>query len=806
MNLWFDVKYASRLMINSWGYSLMCVAVVALSVGLAVWSCALAYSQSWRPLPYPDGDWWYSLQIATDKGGRVRPVVDAYTWQQLAERNASADHLGAFASRAMVLSEGEATTTLRGALISPTLFAATSHAPLLGRAFVGSDADRDGAAVAIISYTTWQTYFAGDRNIIGRTARIDATPVRIVGVMPEDFFTFLDFEIWMPLRLPKLARPEESTLTLTPFVRVRPPGDPARIELELQRIVDDVSRGYPRLFNAARRVALIPAARTYSHGNKPIVMMISLVALGVMLIGCVNISMVFLARLLERSRELALRTALGASRGRLLRQSLLETALIVAVGLLAGFFLAFLGIEWTHGIDAFGSRILADGRSADLPMLRWFDFVVAVIAAVAMWLLSTLVPAWRVAKHDPAAVLAGSGKGTNVRASNRSVSVLVGLQVVISCIVLVTCGSLVTAVTAESNKPTGLSTSGVLLSTYPTTFDARYTNTSARIRYWDELATRIKRDVTGGDVAFTSAPPTRPARIAVAIDGRETSPNEGTLMLPVSVVSESYFEVLGIALRKGRIFDATDNDRSLKVAIIDEKMAARFWPGEDAIGKRIRLNSSADGWLTIVGVVSAVRGTAYRPDADLGSIYQPIRQAAPPAFHVLVKMPPGGDRRPALRAAAFAVDRDLPLHNLQLFDDYHAAINIGNKAMVQVFIAIALVTALLAASGLFGLISRAVAQRTQEVGIRRALGATRWRSTAMFMRQGAIYLGVAVAGLAIGVMLTPLLSRAIPNIFDFVIGVTAGVLVLMSIVIATASYLPTRRAVALEPGDALRYE
>src|SRR6185436_13520246 len=503
----------------------------------------------------------------------------------------------------------------------------------------------------------------------------------------------------------------------------------------------------------------------------------------------VNISMVFLARLLERSRELALRTALGASRGRLLRQCLLETALIVLVGLAVGYGLAVLGMRWVEGIDSFGRQIFATGRSTNLPQLRAFDLVAAVIAAMVIWLLSTLIPASRIAKQDAAVVLAGSGKGATIRGSNRSVALLVGLQVVISCVVLVTCGNVVLAVRRETSRPTGLNTSQVLLSTNPTGFGARYPEPLQRIRYWEDLTASIERRLPGAQVAFTTAPPSRPVRVPASIETQQGTDHQGALTLPLTIVSENYFTMMGVGLRSGRLFDSTDNSGSLAVAIVDEKMAARFWPDHDALGKRVQLNSTDNGsWLTIVGVVSSVPGAPFRVDADLGSIYQPLRQTAPQSFQVLVRLPSSStDARAALRAAAFAVDRDLPLHNLQLLDDYLAAVKMGTAAMIPVFSAISLITAMLAASGLFGLISRSVAQRTQEVGIRRAMGATVWRSTSMFLRQGAVYLTVAFAGLGLGVIIMPLLSRAIPNILESVVPVTAAVVLLMAAVISIAS-------------------
>ncbi|HUP59932.1 MAG TPA: ABC transporter permease [Thermoanaerobaculia bacterium] len=809
MNFWFDLKYAWRLLLKSKGYSLICASVVALSVGLAVWTYTLAYSQVLKPLPFPGSERWYSVQIAADAAARPRPSIDAYTWQELLKRNRSADHLGAFARQPAVLSEGQATTSLRGGAISPRLLTAAGVAPLLGRVFEETDGKSEAGAVAILSFGTWQQYFAGDPNIVGKTARIDAEPVQIIGVMPKEFFAaFEDFEILRPLQVPNLASPQESAMTVYPLIVLRENQEPAAIANEMKLVVDDVNGDYPKLFNSGRHVALIPASRIFTHGVTPIITMMSLMAAGVLLLGCLNISMVFLARLLERSRELALRNALGASRPRLLRQCLLESGLVVLAGLVGGYVLAFLGVEWTHTINRFGQRILADGASGNLPVMRPVDIVTAVIFATTIWLLSTLIPAWRVTRQDAAVVLAGSGKGANVRGSNRTVGLLVGLQVVVSCIVLVTCGNVVLGIHKEVSKPAGLNTAQVMLSTYPTVFDARFSETSQRQRYWENLAAAIRSKVPGSEVAFTTAAPTRPARVAASIETRQGDDKQGALTLPLTVVSENYFHLLDIRLRSGRLFDSTDNSESLKVAVIDEQMAARYWPDQNVLGKRIQLNATKNrDWLTIIGVVSNVAGVPYRQDANLGTIYQPLRQAVPSAFQVLVKLPQTAtDSRVALRAAAFAVDRDLPLHNLQMFDDYLAAVNLSYPAMVRVFIVIALITATLAASGLFGLISRSVAQRTQEVGIRRALGATAWRATSMFLRQGALYLTVAFIGLGLGVMVLPLFSRAFPNILDHVIPVTLGVVLLMAAVISTASYWPTRRAVALEPGDALRYE
>lgn len=807
-----DLKYAWRLLIKSKGYSLICVSVVALSVGLVVFAYSLLYSQLLKPLGFPDSDRWYSLQIAPT-GNRGVPIVDAYTYQELVRNSRSIDHLGAFTTESetrdgnpVVLSEGQASMPIRAVEITPRLFATTRVPPLLGRTFEESDGLAGAAPVAIISYDAWQTYFAADRNIVGRMTRINAAPVQIIGVMPKDFFFFQDFEVWRPLHIPQLARPGDSPLMLSPMILLREGQNPEALVGQMQPTIERVNKDYPDLYKSTRTVKLYPALRWVTHAQTTVVLMVCIMAAALLLLGCVNISMVFLARLLERSRELALRTALGASRWRLMRQCLMETAPIVFLGLIIGWGLAAVAVQWAAGIGDFFAQTLAMGRFPNLLGLRSIDMLIAIAAAVAIWLISTLVPAWRIVRQEASTVLAGSGKGSSSRGPNRTVGPIVGMQVLVSSFVLVTCGNMVLAVYDEVAQPTGINTANIMITTYPTVLGERYQEPSQRLRYWEDLSAAIATRIPGSQTAFATAIPMIPEAVPAAIETRQGTKNQGLFTLPVTAVSDDYFKLLGLSVRSGRLFDRTDDSASLNVAVIDELMVERYWPGQDVIGKRVQLNPADNGpWLTIVGVVSGVSGEPYSKSD--GAIYRPMRQALPPEFRLIVKLPnAASDSRAALRAAAFSVDRDLPLQNLQMFDVYMAARNLKWTSLVQTFTAIALVAAVLAASGLFGLISQSVVRRTQEVGIRRALGATSWQATTMFTRQGTVYMVIAILGVALETVMLPLISRNIPNILDQVVPVTLAVVLLNAAVILTASYFPSRRAVALEPGDALRYE
>ena len=806
LNLWFDLKFAWRMLLKMPGYSLLCTVVVALSVGLALWSYVALYNAMLKPLPFPGSDRWLSVQIAPKATASGDPAMDAYTYQEVLRHNRTAKHLGAFVPRAAVLSEGHASTSLRAAAISPSLLAAMQIPPSAGWLFTAADSQVGAAPTVILSFDTWQHYFAADPGIIGKQARIDGQPMQIVGVMPQDYLIFQDFELWLPLRLDTLARPGDSTLVVSAFVAL---GDGQNVDAlldEMQSGVTAVNKNYPEAFDAGRHVELYPAHIMYFHDNVPIIGTLNFLAATVLLLGCMNIGMIFFARLLERNRELALRMALGASRWRLLQQCLLESVFVVLAGLLLGVALAALGLRWADGMGDYTNRIQALGRGPEFAM-RPFDLLIAASVAVVIWLLSTLIPAWRIAKQDAAAVLAGGGKGVAGVGDGRTASLLVGVEVAVSSLVLVASANVVFSVTAAGDTPTGLNSAGVMITTYPTDFDGRYSEPTMRLRYWDELAVAIRNRIPGAQVAYSTLAPTGREKVGISIEHAEGTDRQGKLLLPLTTVSDNYFDLLGIRLRSGRLFDSTDNSTSLSVAIVDENAARHYWPGQEALGRRIKVNSTGDEpWLTIVGVVSHVRG---RPNSDeaVSYIYRPLRQAAPSAFRTLVKLPNAvADSRVVLREAAYAVDRDLPLRNLQTFDDYLASLDLEYKSLGPAFSAIALVTVILAATGLFGLISRSVARRTQEVGVRRALGGTPWQVTAIFLRQGVLYFCVGVVGGGFGLLVTDFLDATIGNVMVYGLRVTLSVLVFIAFVIFVASYLPTRRAVALEPADALRYE
>lgn len=806
MNLWFDLKYALRLWAKAPGYFLVCTTVVALSVGLALWACVLVYTLTLKPLPFPGSERWMSVQLAKDATAKAQPAIDPYTYQELVKRTPSANYLGMYSPRTAMLSENHAATRLRAAAISPSLLAATGGVPLAGRLFDANDGLAEGSPTAIISYLTWQNYFAGDRNIVGKQARIDGRSVQIVGVMQEDFFAFDDYEVWFPLRPKALPAPDPAADSVFAFVNLADGQTAQALQDEMNPAISDINQKYPARFDAARHLRLIPANRMFTHSFVPVQTMISLIAVAVLLLGCVNISLVFFARLLERSRELALRLALGSSRWRMLRQCLLESVLVMIPGLLVGVVLTTLGVRWTRWISDFITQYLDNGRDGNPLMVRPGDLLIAVAIAAVLWLLSTLIPSWRLAKQDPSLALGGSGKGTAKTGSAKSASAIIGFQVLISSLILVVCMNLMTAVREETSKPTGIDSSNVMLSTYPTVFGERYPDSTARVQYWATLSSAVERRIPGAQAAFATAVPTRANKEPVAIEGQVRAADQTALKLPVTAVSPNYFDVLGIRVRAGRFFNTSDIEGSLDSAVVDEVTAQRYWPGQNVIGKRIQLNPTENGpWLTIVGVAS---GVGHEPYGDApGAIYRPIRQANPDSFLLIAKLPDSSPQHPAaLKEAAYGADQDLPLHNLQYFNDYQKALDITFTALVPAFGVIAGITVILAGSGLFGLISRFVAVRTQEIGIRRALGSSPRRIMLLFMRQGAAYLAVGVVGMALGLVIANALSGSLPNILSHAAPVTLGVFLALTGVIFTATYLPTRRAVALEPADALRYE
>lgn len=802
-HIWFDLGHAWRLFLRSPGNSLLCIVVVALSVGLSLFVYVIDYNIGLKPLPFQGADRWLSIQIAGNASDSFGPHVDPFTYQELSKRTRTVDYLGAFSPRGPILSEGEASTRLRGAAISPSLLRAMGASPLHGRLFDDQDSSPGAASTVLLSFGAWKTYFASDPGIVGKQIRLDGGTARVIGVMPEDFFAFRDFEIWTPLQLPLLAAPDLSLPELTPIVMAKDGASKDAIAADLTQALASINSDFPKVFDAKRLIAVFPAHRMYTHDNIPVIAMATFIAIAVLFLGGLNISMIFFAMLLERSRELALRTALGSSRFRVLRQCLLQSVLVIVFGLMLGGVLAMLAVHWAHGLLDFTARLQATGRDPNELVMRPLDFLVAIFAAVALWLLSTLAPAWRISRLDPATTLAGTGKGNAAKGSQRTTSILVGIQVAISCLLLVICANIAAAVNSELSKPVGVAAENRMLSTYPSALGDSYAKPEDRLRYWDQLTASIGQRIPGAGVAFMSASPTVPTDVRAQIEGRSASQDD-KLELPVSTVSANYFDTLDIRIVSGRGFDDTDTASGQPVAVVDQRTAARYWPGHNPIGERIRFDSDpGTPWVTVVGVASAVAG----PYSDsVGVVYRPLKQVLPRQFQLLVKLPAAAaDSAKQLRAAAFDVDPRVPLHNLQRLDEYLVAIN-GYKSMVPGFTGIGVITMILAASGLFGLISRSVAQRTQEIGIMRALGSTSSHIIRLFLWQAFRYLCIGLLGGAVGVLLTTGMTSVVPNALQGVVTVTSGVLLAMVGVIFISSYLPARRAVSMEPGDALRYE
>jgi len=804
-NIRFDLAHAWRLFVRTPGNSLLCILVVALSVGLSLFVYVIDYNIGLKPLPFEGSSQWLSIQTADNPSASLRPRTDVFTYNELRKRTRSVNYLGAFSPRSPIMSEGEASMRLRGAAIEPSLLAALGRKPMLGRLFDDRDGAADASTSVILSYDTWRNYFSGDPQIVGKNIRVDGKMVPVAGVMPADFFAFQDFEVWTPLQKTVLAAPDASLPKVTVLAVPAAGASVDAVNADLSQAIASINADYPQAYGAKRRVSVFPANRMYTHDNIPVIAMATFIAVAVLLLGGLNISMIFFAMLMERSRELALRTALGSTRWRVLRQCLLQSFFVIAFGLVVGAVLAVLAVKWAHGLLDFTSRLQASGRDPNELLVRPLDFVVAIVAAAVLWLLSTLIPAWRISRLDPATTLAGTGKGTAAKGSQRTTSILVGVQVLVSSVLLVICANIATAVSSELRRPVGVAEADRFLSTYASTLGSRYATPDDRLRYWDQLDASIRQRVPGAEVAYMTASPTAPSMQRADIEDRVgAADSKNKLELPFTTVSSNYFDVLGISIRSGRGFDATDVATNQQVAIVDERTAAQYWPNRSPLGQRVQLDPENNGpWLTIVGVASAVSG----PYSDVpGVIYRPLKQATPTAFQLLVKVPaPRSDTREQLRTAAFEVDPDVPLHNLQRLDEYLVAIN-SYKSMVPGFTGIALITVILAASGLFGLISRSVAQRTQEIGIMRALGSTSGRIIRGFMRQAMWYLIVGLIGGVLGIVMTTGMTSVVPNALDGVVMVTLAVLIVMVAVIFGSSYLPARRAVVMEPGDALRYE
>ena len=798
-----DLRHAVRLLLKAPGFTMIVVVVLTLGIGANTAIFSVVNGVLLEPLPFADA----GRLVAIDTTVRSEPADTAYLdfidWRTQAT---TIDRMAAYATAAVTLTEGGNAQSIPAAVVTADLFPLLGVAPIQGRVFGPGDDARGAPRTAVISEGLWNRRFSRDPSIAGRAVMLDGDQVTVIGVMPARFEFPFDaedpIEIWIPIMASRFAAQwadQRGASFLKTLGHLRAGSAVAAAQSELAALTARMAAANPR--NGTRGVLVRPfqdvLVGDYRLG---LVVLLSAVAV-VLLIACANVANLLLARGTVRRREIAVRAALGASRGRIVRQFLCEGLVLAALGGAGGTIVAL----W--GLDA-----LVHISPVQIPRLHAIQIdrnVLAFTTLVSLFtgILSGLVPAFQLSRPDPGDALkdgdrAGSGAhGTRIR------QILVVVEVALSLVLLASAGVLVRSLIGLQRVNPGFVTERavVMQVMLPQT---RYPDAAAMTGFYRRLRDEVRTlpGATAAAVATTLPLSGSDIGVGFEIDGRPADRNTRTSAAFFGV-SPEYFSTMGIPLVRGRGFGEHDDEHATGVIVVSEAMAAKYWPGEDPVGKRITIGYNTTGPREIVGVVGDVK-QGDLTDARAPQMYAPFVQVPWPFLAAVVRTTAAPEATAgSLRQALARLDPQQAAGEIRTLDQYVArsiATPRFTALLVGSFAALAL---LLAGFGLYGVMAYSVAQRGRELGIRMALGAQARDVRALVVGQ-ALRLGAA--GLAIGLAGALLATRILDSLL---FGVSArdpftfaAVSAALVTVLLLAAYLPARRATRLDPMIALRTE
>jgi predicted permease len=778
------------------GFALSTVLMLAGGLSISLYTFAVLDTMLYRDVPLPEGG--SIVKLGAGSWVDIEPL-DAFELATIRADAESLDELGVYrGSRSRVGAPG-VSRGLRSVESDWRIFEFTRTPPQLGRGFVSDDNAAGAEPVAVLSYATWQSVFAGDADVVGELVRIDDRPTRIVGVMPEGYAFPESAEIWLPLGPADLAPLGYTDRGLETYARLKPGVSAAAAEAELTALVQRVRRERP--VEGEQNSDPVAVLRFTADGLFGTVFfgILNLLSISILLLAAVNVGNLLLARTNERIKEVGVRIALGAPRLRLVVQTMLENALLCVLGGGVALLLAARALEATNGF----------ARAAYAGMPFWWTWSLdrRVVAVAGLFLLLTVVavsvlPVLCVTGVDPNALLrdgtrAGGGRGTG-RTSRR----LVTIQVALISAVMVVGGAVAVVAHRAATFDNGLDTDGVFTMRVPLPAE-RYATPAQRLRLYEGLLAEL-RGAAGIEAAVIMQDP---GVTRFAADGREYATPDDYPGAWHVVLSETPTP-LGPTLLEGRAFDGRDSAAGLKAAIVSASLARAQWPGESAVGRRIdvRLGDREAEPRTIVGVVSDVRfdplGTS---PMGLSALYVPLPQFTGASARILVRSFADEPRaRSAMFEALTRVDPAIT-PEIQRYDEARERMTLLAGSLTKLFVGCGLFAVLLAVSGIYGMSRNAVVLRSHEIGLRRALGASNADVIATFVRQGTRQLA---AGLGVSALLSALVLLALRQGFAVGTGtlvlLAAAVVAVVSACVLLSIYLAVQGISRLEPSVALR--
>jgi putative ABC transport system permease protein len=820
-----EIKVALRGLLKSPGFTVIAIATLALAIGATTSVFSLINALLVRPLPYQQPSKLVLIWERFAAQGLDRIPVSPPEYLDLENQFHGCTQIAAFTYETFNLGGGDLPERITGAVVSPALFPLLGVEPIKGRTFAREEQGQGHDDVIVISERLWKRRFNSDPFLVGKSLLLNGRSYTVIGVMPAKFeFPIPLFgvqgnqfaervDIWKPIAFTPLELKERGSRSYGLIARLRSDVSEGKAQAELDTIISNWIREYPDNYRGSGFGAKIYSLHDQVVGGMRIGLAILLGAVVlVLLISCANLATMLLARASARERELAIRVALGAGPWRLLRQMLTESVLLSLAGAAGGVVLSIWGLDLLKHIGARTVPRLAE-VNVDLVVL-----VITAVVAVGTGILFGLIPALASAKPELTEALKEGGRGSNTGARrNRLRNSLVVAEIALALVLLVGAGLLLKSYMRLQNIDPGFDRRNVLTAEinlsdtkYPRRASADYRRGEAMINFWNEALRRVRQlpgvEGVGCTIVLPMSGSNTDSSFAIqdrSVGGKEPTPDE-----EIRIITSDYFRVLQTPLLKGRFFTEADTADAPGVVIINQALAKKYWPNEEALGKRITLDDPRKDpkWLTIVGIVRGIRHRGLDTDPE-PEYYIPVAQRAERSMILAVRS--AQDPRnltSALRREIQSIDPDQPIANVRTLEAVTADSVAPRRMSVVLLGVFAVIALVLAAVGIYGVISYLVLQRTHEIGVRMALGAQRGDVLRLVVGQALKLVGI---GTAIGLVLAFFSTRALAALLYNVGASDPATFTIVTVVLTTiaflASYIPALRATRADPMIALSH-
>ncbi len=812
---WQDIRYGLRVMRKNPGFIAIAVFALALGVGANTAIFSVVNAILLHPINYNNPDQLVMVWEKSARRGFGQIPTSLPNFLDLRTSNSTLEDLGAFSDSYFNLTGGDQPERVIGVRVSASLLSLIGISPARGRLFVAGEDQPQASRVLILSNHLWQRSFGANPNLVGQTVALNGDSYTVVGIMPPDFkfppafsatvassqYAMPKADLWVPLTSDAVPMLRDIR-TLFMIGRLKPGVTAEASQADMNVVASRLQKEYPAV-DADMQVDVIPLSQQIT-GDIRLALIVLFAAVGcVLLIACANVANLLLAKASGRQKEVAIRTALGATRMRIVRQLLTEGMLLGLAGGLLGSLLAILLLR---------QLVIFSPANVSIPDnigIDWQVLAFTLLLSLLTSFLFGLAPALQASKLDLNETLKEGGRGNSGGSKqNRLRSLLVIIEVALALVLLIASGLMIKSFLRLQDVNPGFNSEN-LITLEMQLPEGKYADKERQAIFQQQLVQRVSQVPGVQSVGTVDNLPFsgNEFNIGVTIEGQPPLSNAERPRVFLRNVSSKYFEAMGVPLRKGRNFSDNDNLNAPLIAVINETAARRFWPNEEPLGKRLKRGRPENPWITVVGVVGSVSHTSLQV-ASQPELYLPYQQN--PGLNLTLVARTTSDPKAfagAVRREVSAIDGDLPVSNLKFMDEI-----IGKSVaqprvyalLLAIFAGLALV---LASIGIYGVMSYTVTQRTHEIGIRMALGARPADVLKLIVMQGMV---LGVAGIIIGLIASFAITRVLAS---QLYGVTAtdpvtfaAISILLILVVLIACCIPALRATKVDPMTAVRYE